>query len=443
MAAPVQTLRISGKTGREIADSIEAAVQAGALAPGQVLPSVRTLADQLGVSRVTVSGAFRQLKSRGVVTAQERHRTRISPRPAISRPMSIPLSGDVIDLASDNPDPAFLPDLRGAAERVELAPHLYGGETVFPPLAAFAGQEFQRLGVDVGQVCVFSGTFDVVERILAAHLKPGDRVAVEDPGYTGVLDLVRALGLIPVGCVIDESGVLAEELERALSGGALAFVVTPRAQNPSGAAMTESRARELRAVLSRFPSTVLIEDDHAGPVTSDAYYTLTAGMEHWAVIRSVSKFLGPDLRLALVTADNVTTGRIEGRQLLASGWVSFVLQRLVIALWSDGATRRLLKRAAKAYDERRQALIDALSEHGITAWGRSGLNIWIPVQEETPAVRNLLQLGIAVAAGEIFRLGSPPAVRVTTAGLPTSQAQELAGQIALALHPPGRRTSRS
>lgn len=215
------------------------------------------------------------------------------------------------------------------------------------------------------------------------------------------------------------------------------------ADPPTRAGVSVGRARELGAVLSRFPSTVLIEDDHAGPVTSSGYHTLTAGLRHWTVIRSVSKFLNPDLRLSLVTGDSLTTGRVEGRQLLASGWVSFVLQRLVTEVWSDDATRRLLKRAAKSYDERRRALIDALSDHGVPTWGRSGLNIWIPVQEESLAVRNLLQLGIAVAAGEVFRLGSPPAVRVTTADLPISQAPELAERIALALRPPGRRTRRS
>jgi DNA-binding transcriptional MocR family regulator len=153
----------------------------------------------------------------------------------------------------------------------------------------------------------------------------------------------------------------------------------------------------------------------------------------------VSKSLGPDLRVAVLASDAATHARVEGRQTLGIRWVSHVLQRLVVTLWSDPATTKVLARAAKTYSQRRQALMAALAKRGIEAHGASGFNVWIPVAEESAVVQTLLSRGWAVKAGERYRIASPPAIRVTTAAL--EDAGDFADALAQALAPTRRATT--
>ena len=185
-------------------------------------------------------------------------------------------------------------------------------------------------------------------------MRPGDRVAVEDPAYAGVLDLVRALGLVPVPVTIDADGPLPDALERVLGAGVTALVVTPRAQNPSSAAITPARAADLRRCLAARPEALVIEDDHAGAVAGSPAVTVTTGRERFAVVRSFAKALGPDLRVAVLAGDDLTVARVRGHQRVGPGWVSHLLQRLALHLWESAEHDGTLQRATATYAARRR-----------------------------------------------------------------------------------------
>jgi DNA-binding transcriptional MocR family regulator len=424
--APDVLVLITGTRAGAISGSVEEAIRSGALAPGESLPPVRRLAEHLGVSPTTVAAAYRDLQIRGLVTASGRRGTRVSPRPPVASRTADIVPPGTRDLTTGNPDPQLLPDLADALTRVPLGHRLYGEAANRHDLLEGAARQFAVDGVSPDFMTVVGGALDGIERTLMAHLRPGDRVATEDPGYPAVQDLLLALGLVPHPLPIDDRGFLPDDLEAALRRLA-AVVITPRAQNPTGAALDEARAHELREVLAERPDLLVIEDDHAGPVAGQPARTVSGEpLERWATVRSVSKSLGPDLRLAVMAGDPVTISRVEGRQRLGAGWVSHILQGLVVELWRDRSVHLLMERAAAAYGARRAALVDALSERGLRAHGRSGLNVWVPVPDEGAAVRRLVDAGWAVSAGERFRFRSEPAIRVSIGALEPADAARLA-----------------
>lgn len=428
--------RIRGDGAGQIAASIEEAIATGELRPGESLPAVRSLATDLGVSPTTVAAAFKSLRSRGLVVTRARSGAQVSWRPPLAAPLlGAPVPEGARDLASGNPDPKLLPDLTPVLRRIEPPRQLYGGDPNDSELLELVAAEFDDDGIPAQNLAVVSGALDGIERALAAQLRPGDVVAVEDPGFAGLFHLLRALGYALQPVAIDARGMDPGALAEALEQGAAAVVLNPRGQNPTGASLDPERAAALRDVLDRHPDAMLLEDDHLGPIAGAPRLTLTAGRSRWAAARSLAKSLGPDLRLAVLAGDAGTIGRVRGRQAVGPGWVSHLLQRTAAELWNDKKVARELERATKTYTERRVTFIAALAEQGIDVESPTGLNVWVPVPDETSVVQVLQSDGWAVMPGAPFRLQAEPAIRVTTSSLTTAEAESLAAAIARALEP--------
>ncbi|GGP43805.1 aminotransferase class I/II-fold pyridoxal phosphate-dependent enzyme [Streptomyces abikoensis] len=424
---------ITGTTAKALSASVERAVTEGALEPGAALPPVRRLAEDLGISPGTVATAYKELRRRGIVVTRGRGGTVVAPAPAVAsrRPPKVP--DGLRDLAGGHPDPAFLPDLlppvrlSPGARSHRSSPRLPGLEEA---VRAWLGAD----GVPVEHVTFAHGALDMIGRLLSVELRPGDAVAVEDPGYHHLLDLVTALGLRTVAVAVDDEGMRPEALRAALRAGVRAVVCSPRAQNPWGGRFTPARRDALVAVLREAPDVLVIENDHAGSVAAVPLHTLTGGgLARWAHVATVTKYLGTDLRWAAAACDATTLARHDGRMLLTSGWVSHLLQETVLGLMTDPATRDLVGRARDAYEARRLALIGELGRHGITAHGVSGMNLWVPVRDESAVVNGLRTHGWWVAAGARFRIGAAPGVRITAAGLPPADGRRLAADFAAVL----------
>ncbi|MCD0446081.1 aminotransferase class I/II-fold pyridoxal phosphate-dependent enzyme [Glycomyces sp. A-F 0318] len=426
--------QITGTAASEIASSVESGVRSGHLAPGRTLPPVRKLAADLGVAPGTVAAAYRRLRERGVVETGGRAGTFVRERSAFTPAGTLTVPSGVLDLVSGEPDPDLLPDLDALKPRVEVTHGNYRDGGPCPDLLDLARDRLAADGVR-GELTVTSGALDAFERGLAARLEPGDTVAVEEPTWSNGRDLLLSAGYQVVPVAIDGEGPLPAELRAALAAGARAFVLTSRGQNPTGAAVSAERAADLRAVLAARPGVFVIEDDHWAELSQTPLHFVADAAEHWMFVRSASKPYGPNLRCAVVAADPDTKARVQGRMAIGHGWVSCILQHFVIAAWTDPDAGARVAHAGRVYAERQAALRDALAARGIEVWGRSGLNVWIPVADETAAVVALRDAGYAVSPGRAFSFHGDQGIRISTARLAPGLAPAVADAVAAASGP--------
>ncbi|MFD0389899.1 GntR family transcriptional regulator [Tistrella bauzanensis] len=217
---------VTGRSAADIAASVERAIRTGQVSPGEQLPSVREVAERLGVNRNTVTAAYARLRDAGLVTGNGRQGSRVAGTPSVEIYRTI-IPADVRDLASGNVDASLLPDLRPWLAALDLAPGGYEMVEDDPDLVRFATHAFRTDGLPAGRVAVVSGAMDGLERGLRAHLRQGDAIGIEDPGYVSALLLVRSLGLKPVPLPLDDDGVQVEALEAALAAGIRGVVLTP------------------------------------------------------------------------------------------------------------------------------------------------------------------------------------------------------------------------
>lgn len=422
---------IDGKSANEIFDSIRQHITSGTLAKGETLPPVRELAVQLGVNRNTVAAAYKRLVTSGLALSLGRNGTVVKETRA---PLALeggnphtPLN----DLSSGNPATGKLPDLARYLSHISSTPRLYGDAPVSPALYQWARSWMQDTMPVPGDIDLTNGAVDAIERLLSAHLLPGDNVVVEDPCFLSSISMLRYSGFNASPVEIDSEGMQADKLELALAKGARAVILTPRAHNPTGYSLSAARAAAIQQVLSRYPQVLVIVDDHFALLSSASWHSvLTPQTQHWAVVRSMSKTLGPDLRLAFVASDADTSARLRLRLNAGSQWVSHLLQDLVYASLTDSDYQHVLAESRRFYASQQQKLAQALN-----VVSGDGLNLWLPLAAPSQSTAfALAKRGWLVREGEAFGVNAPAhGLRITLSTLNDSDIKQLAADIHQAL----------
>lgn len=463
MDASALATRLGERTAAGIAAALSRMIASGALPSGSRLPTVRALANELGVSPTTVSEAWSALSGVGAIEARGRAGTFVRSRADSAAPRRYRQitgagadGGFGLDLATGTPDPDLLPDLSralAAVARGDLTTN-YLDDPVLPALDATLRKGWPFVPE---ALTVVDGALDAIDRLISIVVPFGARVLVENPAFPPVLDRLEQAGAEIIPLEMDEEGVTVTSLREGLTHEPVAVFLQPRAQNPTGVSLTPARALALAQVLAgaevlspthpsqhaRLPkqpetlrasgAPLIIEDDHAGAIAFSAPISLGTYLPERTIrILSFSKSYGPDLRLAAVGGAAEPIAELVARRRLGAGWSSRLLQSALNWLMHDRETQSQIAKARKEYARRRMRLVAELGKHGIQVGGSDGINIWIPVANERDALIALAARSVGAAPGSPFTSAPVgPHIRVT-AGLVRDNFPTHAAELAAA-----------
>src|SRR5436190_5681994 len=256
---------VDDRSAKGIALALSAGIDRGVLRAGEQLPPIRRVARDLQVAPATISAAWSQLARAGLIETDGRRGTRVretSVGPRRYRRALDSRAGYRVDLSTGLPDPRLLPDLHAAMQRVprDATLHSYLEDPVVPALREVLEESWPNA---VEALTVVDGAMDAHSQFVAAHLRFGDRVAVEQPCFPPLLDLLEMAGVVPLGVGYDAEGPVVDEVVAGLNAGAKVLFFQPWGQNPSGRSLSQPRASELAAALEK-RDLVVVEDDSAG-----------------------------------------------------------------------------------------------------------------------------------------------------------------------------------
>lgn len=397
----------------QMAQQLRNAIMQGEMPSGMALPSSRSLAKDLGVSRGTVTAVYDRLLGESLLEVKGRSATFVS---TVAAPMVVqrhprtasPLEGSVQSRGEMPPPyPAFSPGMPAfdlfPAERWgrllssryrQMTADLAGESIHIGGFAALRRALAEHLVVARGLICeprqvlVTSSARGALSALCRMLAKPGDRCLVEDPGYFIVGEVVKGLGLEVVAIPVDGDGLVVEPF---LPSAKMAYV-TPTHQMPTGARLAESRARRL-IEWARRENAWIIEDDYDSEFryVGQPLVALQRSDPHGRVIYvgTFSKTLFPSLRTAFFVVPEDMVAAAERAVFMNGLEPPLHLQAALADFIDQGLYAKHIRKARLVYRHRQQLLVEALNQHmgDITrsAGPPGGMNMVLPLPAGVPA----------------------------------------------------------
>jgi GntR family transcriptional regulator / MocR family aminotransferase len=426
-------------------------ILAGGLTPETRLPATRQLAEDLGISRITVKNAYAALESDGLIgtregsgtyvlppinhparlsgdaqiawplwqharveelDAQETATTSLAPRARHSQPIAFTGVGDPCQF----PVADLYKAMQAVIRRDGTAALEYDDfDNGYAPLRQTITHVLASQGIQAhpDQVLITSGSQQALALACQVLLKPGDAVLVERPTYNLALELFQSLQLNIVGVPIDEHGMQTEALETVLQQQHPKLIYTiPNFQNPSGMCLSAARRRQLVALADRY-NVPILEDDFVGDLryngrAQPAIKALDPG-GRVIYIGSFSKMLMPGLRVGYLLADGPVFSRLVRQKRVTDLTTSTLMQRTLDLFVTVGRYQAHLRRSCRAYRQRRDAMLAAIQRHLPADVQlnppQGGLFIWLCLPAGLSSQRLLplaLEAGVEFAPGGRF-----------------------------------------
>lgn len=438
----------------QIARQIRQAVEQGILKPGDHLPPIRHFAKYIGVSRATLNAAYDALTGEGLIDATPGRGSFIAqtaPRSMVSHlaperfaepagEKSINAGAALCEQALETFTPskraplavvtvsdAMSPEkeFRTIASRIikNLTPYMTytspQGLSALREQICAVGERLRGLKADPDQVIVTSGS--QMGFFLAAQLlfNRGDSVWMEDPGYPILRDLVRFMGISPVGVPVDSEGLVVEQ-GIALAPEAKGCFITPSHQCPLGMLMSLQRRRELLSWANRSGAWI-IEDDYDSELRFDGNLPhpclqgMDAGGNNVIYVGTFSKMIFPGYRLGYLVLPKPLVKSFSGLRLLTDRQGNEGLQAIVAEYIRQGAYEQHIRKMRRGFELRRAVLLQTVKEE-LSEWGEivsadQGMHVVFrfhnPEIDDTAVERALQREGVEVRAVSPMYVGEP------------------------------------
>jgi 2-aminoadipate transaminase len=444
---------------RQVFAQIASRIRSGDLARGERLPATRELAGQLGLNRTTVSAAYEMLEAEGLIAGQVGRGSFVTGGAAAAggvnwgellqhseTPAAGPSGGfgkEVISFVMSRPSRALFPldEFRATCATVlarnDLADILQlGSPSGYEPLRRHLLEEARRqdLAGPGDDLIVTNGCQQALDLIGRVLLRPGDIVAVEDPVYTGLKNLLAGMGAQLVGIPVGAEGLDVPQLERVLERDRPRFVVvTSNFQNPTGATMPLAARRSLLEA-ARAAGVPVVENDAYGelrysgePLPAIKQLDRHSGT---VLLRSFSKVSFPGLRVGWAVGPKPLMDRLRHAKEAADLHTDQLSQAVLLEFAGSGRLEAHRARVLEAGAERLAATLDACRQYlpQGTRWTRpeGGMNVWVRLPEPLDAGELLSRAqkeGVAYLPGRYFAVSrlEAGALRLSFAGLPPDQ----------------------
>ena len=421
---------------QQIAEQIKTQISTGRLPAGARLPTVRQLARQLTVSRLTIQDAYGELKGQGWIEATVGRGTFVSSHsvptmlaPSIGQTLSpVALMHDIMfikhatglrSLAVADPDSAFFPlDEFNSAVSQALsvgATLFHYGSTLGDSHLRVALSDWlltQKIVAMPDTIMITNGAMHAFSLAVRTLAHAGDKVLIERPSFIGFLNVLRAHGIQPISVPLDEHGLSMSELERQIQEHRPRFICTiPNFHNPTGICMAMERRQQLLDLAQRY-NTIIIEDDC---YTSLAYdhpappHLKSLDVDGRVIhVGGFAKNLMPGLRLGYLVAPHDLLPAFMTIRHASDVCGAPLLQRAMAYFLEDGGLTRHLERTLPIYRRRRDATARALAKYIPDAkWTlpHGGFSFWLllPQQNDPGQVyRQALQQRLAILPGAAF-----------------------------------------
>lgn len=422
-------IRGAGPRYVQIADQLGEAIQNGQIAAGDRLPSQRSLARQLDVDLTTITRAYNEARSRGLIVSFGGRGAFVASLASDQGPQWIDLSMNVPPQPADtNLATQIQSGITELLTRQGIASlSAYDGSGAMTA-AVQAGRAWLKPaleGLDTEKLVLSAGAQAAIFGILLSCTKPGDTVLSEPLTYPGFLVAARQLGLKVISVESDEDGILPDAMVRAhKETGARLLYLNPTLNNPTTRIMSADRRQQVATSLRHLDMT-LIEDDPHRNLIKDAPPPLTAftqGIRTY-YIASLSKCLWPTLRTAFVLPPAKADASPMLEALRAATMVCSPLLAGLAEQWiRSGMARQLVQEIQREVRARQTLARSVLTQPYCSQ--PTGLHIWVPLPphwNQHHFVYTLAEQGILVAGADAF---SPhpvatPAVRVSIGGTDT------------------------